>query len=95
MEVSSAASSYMTAQSNKLWMKSNTDVTHLMEHVLCATIIQRTNFMDVLLSFLINMLHHDKFGVNLEIVLITHKLLIKIKLHPPKKFFPGYQNNCY
>lgn len=70
MEVSSAASSHMTAQSNKQWIKSNTDVTHLMEHVLFATIIQRTNCMDVLLSFLVNMLHH-MFGVNLETVLMN------------------------
>ena len=70
MEVSSAASSHMTAQSNKQWIYSNTDVTHLMEHVLFATIIQRTNCMDVLLSFLVNMLHH-MFGVNLETVLMN------------------------
>lgn len=66
MEVSSAASSHMTAQSNKQWIKSNTDVTHFMEHVLFAMIIQRTNCMDVLL----NMLHH-MFGVNLETVLVN------------------------
>lgn len=70
MEVSSAASSHMTAQSNKQWIKPNTDVTHLMAHVLFATIIQRTNCMDVLLSFLVNMLHH-MFGVNLETVLMN------------------------
>lgn len=70
MEVSSAASSHMTAQSNKQWIKSNTDVTHFMEHVLFATIIQCTNCMDVLLSFLVNLLHH-MFGVNLETVLVN------------------------